>query len=973
MEFFGLLEIINRLVNSNNPSDREVNEAVDIIREEQQINRVFFEKVTPDWLRVLEEKGIFGQTPEPIDEGNGQISFPWWAEGEYLKRVSGQKPNEVLAIIQKIKTENPRVAGCCIECLLAMRVDIAIRGHSLVMGFLEGQHRTSQFYDWFWVGGPAAKYMVKIAEADFGKAMAIAHRLLEIWPAKEGLERVQSRYHKHEYLELMRLVQRLWEVNPASTFGMMVQVMDRYLCEIQDANPNIYQMSFKLSIDDLENPAENAIHAQDVEVSLIQGICQAGLAVKDKQPDLIGPMLDDLEKRDKPIFRRIVLYLLRNIGPGREIERLNRLAEDQQLTAESIYDAEFQKLIETRWDELSSKTQTKYLKNIQDIVDKKIEEFVSGETWDERKYDKSDAQKMMAQWAVTKLFGLRNKRRDIFDQFRERAGYTTDDQAKPEPVFRPESRWVDPGEGAEYSEEEWLKLDPLEVVDICGDTTKEWKKTEKWVREVPGEGAQSNVLERVVKKRVVEYVQVEAGTIAAMQPAFLAAYFRAVWETIRQGNSKLDWNQLTGICSKVVELHHDKPSYRSALNGVCDVIKEMMDRDALRNNVIAGQIERFWAIVEPLTRYSYHPDTIVKPEEEKDPLNECINCVPGEAAQLAIRLGVIQRNRNQETYEQSLRPQIQGLLEWIVDHVQVAKIECVIGLWLPQLFYIEEDWMKGHLKALFDENKPRRWWAIWSTYIVWSRISQKAFEILKKAGIYESAVGTIGEKPLYHKRDTYEEGLMKQLMIAYFNGWMEYDDPLLQRFFEKADAKLRRQAAEFLTTGFASLKEDTKTEPEKKKEAIERLGWYWKKRLEAGKDSPEELAGFAQWVKDTPLDEGETLELLQKTLKLTKGKVGEWGRGLPDCIEGICTVGTGRELLALECLLLLAQNQDIVMNYSLVKERLDAFFREVVDLPETADRAEIWKKSMEFADRLGRMGKMDLRWVWKELKDKPGR
>jgi hypothetical protein len=84
---------------------------------------------------------------------------------------------------------------------------------------------------------------------------------------------------------------------------------------------------------------------------------------------------------------------------------------------------------------------------------------------------------------------------------------------------------------------------------------------------------------------------------------------------------------------------------------------------------------------------------------------------------------------------------MQGLLKWILDHVQVAKVECAIGMWPPQLFFIEEDWMK-------------------------------------------------------------------HLMIAYFNGWMEYKDSLLRRFFEKADAKLRGQAAEFMTTGFGDLPGD---------------------------------------------------------------------------------------------------------------------------------------------------------------------
>jgi hypothetical protein len=971
--YFERLQDLEAKVGLPLPSEQDTRDIITAIGGDEQLRRAFYDKATVAWLDLLSENGVFGRTPEPKDEGDGKVSFPWWAEGEYLKRVSSKKPNEVLAIIRRIKTENPRVAGCCIECLLAMPTDVAIQGDEHVIGFLESQHKTIQFYDWSWIGGPSAKYMVKIAGADFGKALAIAHRLLEIHPTTEGWEKVQSRYHKHEYLELMRLVQQLWEINPADTLRAMVQVLDRFLCEIKNTDPNLFHMGFKYSIDDLENPSEDSIHAQDIEVTLIQGICQAGRAVIDKQTDLISTMLEDIEKRDKPIFLRIMLYLMRYVGTGKESERLNRLVADPRFAIEDIYKNELHKMIMERWSDIGFEARERYLQNIADFTAKKTKDLISGKTWDERKYGESEARETTARWAAIKLYDLRDCYRRAFDQYLKEAGVDNEEQVKPMPLVSGKMEWVDPAGGAEYSEEEWLKWEPVKVIEICGDTTKKWKRTDKWGGVEPGEGTQASVLERVVKKQPAEYVGIEAVKVAAMRPAFLAAYFRAIWETIRQGGAELDWDGVTEICSKTVALHHDNTSYRSALNGVCDVLKEMIDRDALRNDVIAGQIERFWAIVDPLTRFPVNPEETDETDEDKDPVQAGINCVPGEAAQLTIRLGVIQRNRSQETYEQSSRTRIQNLLQWILDSVRVAKVECMIGRWLPQLFYIEEQWMTEHLDDLFDDENPRRWWAIWETYVVWSRVSPTSFAILKNAGIYASAVQKIGEKPSSRYRESAEVDMMKHLMIAYFNGWMEYDDPLMGLFFEKADAKLRGQAAEFLTTGFKSFKEDVETESEKKKIAIGRLSRYWTERLKAGKENPEEMIGFSKWAKDTVLEKGETLELLRQTLELTEGKTGEWGRRLTDCVEGICEIGEGRELIALECLLLLAQNRDIVMKYFLVKEPLRGFFDGVVGLggnyPEIR---EIRKKAMEFADRLGRMGELDLREIWKELKAKQG-
>ena len=70
---------------------------------------------------------------------------------------------------------------------------------------------------------------------------------------------------------------------------------------------------------------------------------------------------------------------------------------------------------------------------------------------------------------------------------------------------------------------------------------------------------------------------------------------------------------------------------------------------------------------------------------------------------------------------------------------------------------------------------------------------------------FENAIGRMGTPNKYDFRKNPEEGLTEHLMIGFFNEWIDIEDELLKKFFEKATAKLRGKAARFLTTGFKLL------------------------------------------------------------------------------------------------------------------------------------------------------------------------
>jgi len=219
-----------------------------------------------------------------------------------------------------------------------------------------------------------------------------------------------------------------------------------------------------------------------------------------------------------------------------------------------------------------------------------------------------------------------------------------------------------------------------------------------------------------------------------------------------------------------------------------------------------------------------------------------------------------------------------------------------------------------------------------------------------------------------------EEGFVEHLMIALFNGWIDVDNELLKKFFQKASPKLRGYAAQFLTTGFKPEKESG----EDYREVSERLRTHWKKRLDVIKYDPnaniEEAIGFTGWIKDSLLEPNETLELLEQTLQLSGGRLGKL-RDTRDFIDGVCELGKGNEFTALRCLKIAAAEEEMRMPWARYQDPLIGFLKSIADLPADYDSIEdIRTEAIAVADSYGSLHPDKFREVWFKLsqKDKKG-
>ena len=207
-------------------------------------------------------------------------------------------------------------------------------------------------------------------------------------------------------------------------------------------------------------------------------------------------------------------------------------------------------------------------------------------------------------------------------------------------------------------------------------------------------------------------------------------------------------------------------------------------------------------------------------------------------------------------------------------------------------------------------------------------------------------------------------------MIAVFNGWIGINDPLLEVFLQKASKELRSHAAQFLTTGFKSVKEEGKDH----QQITQRLRIYWQKRLSEMKENPcdyiDEAREFTDWVKDSLLEPKETLEFLEQTLDISQGKLGKM-RDTQEFVDSVCDLGEGNELIALRCLIKAASEEEMRMPWASYQDRLIEFLGSIVNLPGDYNGIEeIRAEAINVADAYGRLHPDKFREIWEKLSQK---
>jgi hypothetical protein len=924
------------------PQSGEVDEVLNLIGN-AHYRRLFFENFdNPEWIDPLRKKGFFQKIP-------GQTR---WTEGYYLEKISASKPKQVLQIINKIKTDNSFVISKCIECLLEMSSMDAQKG----LLFLKANLKERRKYVFYWEGKAAAKLMAeKLFESD-EDAFVVAGLLLDVWRLKESenkgsFQEICAKFRPHDYKTFIaQYYSKLWERYPYLALLLLVQIYEGYLCEVNRGKNYDTSELFYHYIENIEKGS--SWKSDRIDILLIEAMRDCINVLIGAQPEKITDAQKLLQSKNKAIFTRLEMYLLKK-SPGELFwERINEITRTREYFDSRCYSYEYNLLFGEKKEIIKSEVKQAVFGWIEDI---KIDDMQNYEDWFEKTHDRKPGQEDIiiceSRYKAARLYPIREVFPVEYEKYKKLAK-STDEDLKPKSI-RSEARGIAGDEGSPLTTEKMLQMAVKDVFEYLSKPENYNYKPKEFQFNTPQE-ALEYAFQKAVKAKPVEYLKIDSVMIQKMSGAFWSAYFYGLLEALREKKIEgFDWDQYLKIAEVVVEIYSANPEIAVQLRSLVECIKEGFDE----KNKIEYTEERLDTVYQIIRILIEIPED-KSDEQETDPIQIQCNSTAGEALRTTISLGLSCKIYFEEKYKSKFKKKIVDVFDVVLNKVKKPWMICTFGSDFSRVYSLAPEWVDKNIEIIFSNEN---WQAVWGTYLHWSDLYRSTFKYLQKMGIYDRAVQKKDELKPANRGEKPDEKLANHIVIAYFNGWFEkeYEEPLLQKFIKDASDELLGYMASFFTTGFKAVAEEKNKKEEKvnrDKATIERIAMYWQRRLDVIEKNPEahvhEASGLACWILECPIEKKAALELEKRTLEICRGKFVQ-NDDYDECINALCSYADVDVLTVIRCVRIMIHAPDMVMEFDFYENELTKLLENIRNDQSIQNDLKI--ETMYLVDELGKM------------------
>jgi hypothetical protein len=232
---------------------------------------------------------------------------------------------------------------------------------------------------------------------------------------------------------------------------------------------------------------------------------------------------------------------------------------------------------------------------------------------------------------------------------------------------------------------------------------------------------------------------------------------------------------------------------------------------------------------------------------------------------------------------------------------------------------------------IFSTDNEEYFFGAWCSYVEFNYPYYEAYSLLKD--IYACAI----ENMKYNLESECNRGLVHHLVFLYGWGIISLDEPIFQRFWEKANDNIRGY---FIWYTEQQLKKD-----EIPRDIIQRFKELWKWRLDYIRntsnknDFQKELENFIEWMNSKKLDDKWALENLIETIKLSNSITYEHISVLETLIE---TVNKFPELVLNYLELLIYKVSEIDLNLYLTE--IKKFIEEISEILKSNEKNDLKEK-----------------------------
>jgi hypothetical protein len=887
----------------------------------------------------------------------GYFKIPNTSETRYLANIAGQSieiDREILDILLSAKAGDYRVISDFANAALKMHPSVAAEIVPKTEEWLKIDYAIL-FPD------ELGRLMGKLAkDGEANAAFSLAKSLLKLVPqSKRGAIEAKSarpRWRRGEnesnvswhYREMLK--RHYPPVIEAVGFEAFL-----FLCNLlQDAIRIEASSEERKERDDRSKFWRPAIeeHEQNlgdsIRSTLVVAIRDNALRLLEKERVSHGDLLSHLEVFQYPIFKRIVMFLLRRF-PDSDKPRIEYYLGNKRYFDDRHYRHEYFWLLHDQYAQLPQTIKKRYLNWVRQGPKYK----------GRREVDRSHFEL----WQLQKLHpigeSLTGKWLRIYKDLLEKIG------APESPDFYTYHKsWWGPKSPVPAKQ-----LGEMNIAEIF-NYLRSWQPTGDEMDPSPiGLG---RALEPIIAKQPAEYAE-RAFEFKALKPTYGRCFLDGLRTACREERA-FNWRPVIEFCAWVVEqpqrekgtaseLSEDDSSWDSARSSVVSLIADGCKKR--ENTRIPFELqEEVWACIEPITRDYSDPTPEREANYSGDFYTLAINSTRGQAMEAVMNFVLwCGRELSGESPSNGFLESIPDARAALEEHLNPKTdpslaVRAVYGFYFPYLWYRDHSWAQSHVPTIFpsepDLLRFRR--AAWSAYIGYSNVYPEIFTLLHQ--VYEWAIANL-DRPK-EEEDNYEnrQSLTAHLVQMYLGGHLtlQNEESLLRQFYRKADAELKAFVISRIGLTFYRTPDDIPSE------VVLRANDLWSWRLEQAGQNPDddqkrELIEFGWWFGGKHFELEWSLLNLQIVLKLTGGKIE------PDylVIEKLAAAFRERPAEALTCLNIMVAGGHDLWNHSehrdsaksMLRAGLESENAEVVRLARSVINGLLQLRHWEYRELLG--------------------
>jgi hypothetical protein len=748
-----------------------------------------------------------------------------WPAGRYLVRVAAEPrvQHQVIEVALALETNNPQAHECVAEAALALPAADGARLAPKIAGFLASP------YQWA-LPLKVRDLIARLAQAgEADAALLLLRPLLEAETGRGGWRSAGL---------VPELIPAVFPQLGLAGLVQLADLLDQALDERLPSGRTWRDQSYGWRRT-LDGGREH-----DREQALTSALRDAAVLLARSDQPGVAAVVDVLERRERAIFHRLALHVLRHVPDGALIaERIGR----RELFADLHVEREYTLLLREHAATLPREIQARVLGWID-----------AGPQESGLEADAID------RWRLVQLarFGdaLPEEQRA---RYQELVGWFGE-PVEPEML----EGWIGPT--APLTTEELLALRDDDLVAFL----RSWQPEAGW--SAPSrEGLRQQLGEAA--GQAPERLAALAPTFAELHPAYAVGVLGGLGEAAKQGRT-FEWQQVFRLARAVIgtpRMPPDQDDHQDdeLIRGWVDVrleVARLLDAGLHHDRIPTESDDDVFEILAALAA---DPGPSVADDQQQGntgPVALDLNTVRGAAFHAIMQYAWWRKKQTPPGQTASLDPRLRALLDRHLDpqHEPTRAIRSIYGQYFPHLLACDLEWARSRVDAIFPRDPSldhlRR--AAWDRYLLFNRAYSDAYELL--TGRYRQAIARLAEGSPEQASDNADDeatnALAGHVLGLYAQGTVGLEPgSLVDLFFERAPVNARAHLIEM-----AGIEVTNAEQPAP--QVLERLQRLWEWRLgvlqQHADTDLEELKGFGWWFGSGKFDDDWALAQLHELL-----------------------------------------------------------------------------------------------------------